>query len=66
MEFAAYVGLDWADQKHAVSLESADGSIVQEFELDQKPDIVHIGSPSSAAGLVDNLSRLQLSRRRGR
>ena len=35
MEFAAYVGLDWADQKHAVCLESADGKILEEFELDR-------------------------------
>jgi hypothetical protein len=41
MEFAAYVGLDWADQKHAVSLESADGLVIEEFELDQKPDAIH-------------------------
>ena len=41
MEFAAYVGLDWADQKHAVCLESADGKILEEFELDQTPDAVH-------------------------
>jgi hypothetical protein len=41
MEFAAYVGLDWADQKHAVCLESGDGSVVEEFELEQKPDTVH-------------------------
>jgi len=41
MEFAAHVGLDWADEKHAVSLESADGSIPEEFELAQKPDAIH-------------------------
>ena len=33
MELAAYVGLDWADRTHAVCLESADGSVVEELEL---------------------------------
>ena len=41
MELAAYVGLDWADRTHAVCLESADGSVVEEFELEQKPEVIH-------------------------
>ncbi len=41
MELAAYVGLDWADRTHAVCLESADGSVVEELELEQKPEVIH-------------------------
>ena len=41
MELAAYVGLDWADRTHAVCLESADGSVVEELELEQKPEAIH-------------------------
>ena len=41
MELAAYVGLDWADRTHAVCLESADGSVLEEFELKQKPEVIH-------------------------
>ena len=41
MELAAYVGLDWADRTHAVCLELADGSVVEEYELEQKPEAIH-------------------------
>ena len=41
MEFAAYVGLDWADEKHALCLESANGKVIEEVELEQKPAAVH-------------------------
>jgi hypothetical protein len=41
MKFAAHVGLDWADEKHAVCMESADGSFQEDFELAQKADAIH-------------------------
>lgn len=37
VEFVAYVGLDWADQKHAGALCTADGR-VETFEIDQTPE----------------------------
>jgi transposase len=37
-EFGAYVGLDWADQKHVVSLRSADSNQVEQYELAHKPE----------------------------
>jgi transposase len=36
----AYIGLDWADERHAVHLQPADGKIEQ-FELEQKPTVLH-------------------------
>jgi len=36
----AYIGLDWADERHAVQLQTADG-IVEQFELEQKPAVLH-------------------------
>ena len=40
LEFVAYVGIDWADQKHVWCLQAA-GSTQREFgELEQKPETV--------------------------
>jgi transposase len=37
-EFGAYIGLDWADQKHVISLRSADSNQVEQCELAHKPE----------------------------
>jgi transposase len=36
----AYIGLDWADERHSVHLQSADGT-VEHLELEQKPAVLH-------------------------
>jgi len=38
VEIAAFVGLDWADQKHVVTLQEADTNQRQRFTLDQTPE----------------------------
>ena len=38
VEIAAFVGLDWADQKHAVTLQEANSDQRQRFTLDQTPE----------------------------
>lgn len=38
LEFAVYIGLDWADQKHALSLRSAAGGKVEQSEIMHKPE----------------------------
>lgn len=38
VEIAAFVGLDWADQKHVVTLQEAAGDERQRFTLDQTPE----------------------------
>jgi transposase len=40
-EFAATIGLDWADQKHDLWLRPADGSKAQHIRLEQTPDALH-------------------------
>src|SRR3954447_20444684 len=40
MEFAAYIGIDWAEQKHACALQSSTGSGLEESELIHKPEAV--------------------------
>lgn len=39
-EFAAYVGIDWADQTHFVSLCEADSQKVERYQLDHKPEVL--------------------------
>ena len=36
----AYIGLDWADERHSVHLQPADGP-GEHFELEQKPAVLH-------------------------
>jgi hypothetical protein len=36
----ACIGLDWADERHSVHLQGADGTIEQ-LELEQKPAVLH-------------------------
>ncbi len=38
LELAACIGVDWADEKHAVCLQAADSSPVEMMELKQKPE----------------------------
>lgn len=38
VEFAAFVGLDWADQKHAVTLQESNGDQRHRFTLDHTPE----------------------------
>lgn len=38
VEIAAFVGLDWADQKHVVTLQDADSDQRERFTLDQTPE----------------------------
>lgn len=38
VEIAAFVGLDWADQKHVVTLQDANSNQRQRFTLDQTPE----------------------------
>ena len=40
-ELAAYVGLDWGDQRHAVQLQPAAGGPVEQLELEQRPHVRH-------------------------
>jgi transposase len=39
--FAAYVGLDWGDQRHSVQLQLAGEHHTESFELEQKPEALH-------------------------
>src|SRR5262245_15989769 len=38
LEFGAFVGLDWADQEHALSLSAAQSTLIQRSTLKQTPE----------------------------
>lgn len=40
LEFAAYIGLDWADQGHAISLKDAASGAVEHYEIKQQPAVL--------------------------
>jgi hypothetical protein len=40
-QFAAYVGLDWGDQRHSVHLQVSGQPKAESFELEQKPEALH-------------------------
>jgi len=45
-QFAAYIGLDWGDQRHSVHLQVAGQDQIESLELDQKPEACMNGWPS--------------------
>src|SRR6266571_2134387 len=41
LEFAACVGLDWADQQHVICLQATGHANTESGQLEQKPDTLH-------------------------
>jgi len=41
MDYAAWIGLDWGSQKHAICLKPADSEAVEHYTLEQKPEALH-------------------------
>ena len=41
IEYAAWIGLDWGSQKHAICLKPADSEGVEHYTLEQKPQALH-------------------------
>lgn len=39
-EFGAYIGIDWADQTHFVSLRDANSQEVKRYKLEQRPEVL--------------------------
>jgi len=40
-EVVAWIGLDWADQRHEIRLRAAGSSRVESFTVEQKPEAFH-------------------------
>lgn len=41
VDYAAWIGIDWATDKHAVCLQPADSSQLEQCALEQKPEALH-------------------------
>jgi transposase len=41
IDYAAWIGLDWGSQKHAICLKPADSEAVEHYTLEQKPQVLH-------------------------
>lgn len=41
-EFVAFVGIDWADQKHVWCLQAANSARREDGELEHKPEVVEV------------------------
>jgi transposase len=41
IDYAAWIGLDWGSQKHAICLKPADSERVEHYTLEQKPQALH-------------------------
>src|SRR5687768_7577952 len=39
-EFGAYIGIDWADKTHFVSLRGADRQELERYKLEHKPEVI--------------------------
>jgi len=41
VDYAAWIGLDWGSDKHAICLQPADPGPVEHCTLEQKPEALH-------------------------
>jgi transposase len=41
IDYAAWIGLDWGSQKHAICLKPADSGTVERYTVEQKPEALH-------------------------
>lgn len=41
MDYAAWIGIDWATEQHAICLQAADSSRLEPCALEQKPEVLH-------------------------
>jgi len=64
LPFAAWIGLDWADQKHFWSMRTTDGKI-QRGQLDNKPETVEVWASELAQRFGGRPVALALEQARG-
>jgi transposase len=64
-EVVAWLGLDWADQKHAISLQAAGSSRLESFTVEQKPEALHAWIAELRARFPEGKIALALEQSRG-
>lgn len=65
LEFAAWVGIDWADKKHVWAMQVAGEARVQQGQLDQKPEAVEQFACELAQRFPGRLVAVGLEQSRG-
>lgn len=63
--FAAFVALDWADQKHAWALQAADSTRIEQGEIEHTPEAVEAWAAELAARFGGRPIALALEQSRG-
>ncbi len=54
--FAAFIGLDWADQKHAWALQEAGSQHVEQGQVDNTPEAMHAWVTELTSRFIANQS----------
>lgn len=64
-EVVAWVGLDWADERHEIRLQAADSPRVESYSVEQKPEALHAWVAQLPARFPQGLIALALEQSRG-
>jgi transposase len=64
-EVVAWVGLDWADERHEIRLQAADSTRIESFTVEQKPEALHAWVAQLRARFSPGKVALALEQSRG-
>ena len=64
-EVVAWVGLDWADQRHTLRLQAVDSEVAESFTVEQKPPALHTWVAGLRARFPEGKIALALEQSRG-
>lgn len=64
-EVVAWVGLDWADQRHAIRLQAAGSDVLESFTVEQEPEALHAWVAALRARFPQGKIALALEQSRG-
>jgi len=64
-EFAAFVGIDWADRKHVWALQVSDSLLFEQGELDHTPEAVEQWAAALARRFPGRLVAIAVEQSRG-
>jgi hypothetical protein len=64
-DFAAFIGIDWADQKHAWALQTATQRAVEQGDLDHKPEAIDVWATELGRRFGGRLIAIALEQSRG-
>ncbi len=65
IDYAAWIGLDWGSQKHAICLKPADSGTVERYTVEQKPEALHSWFMNLIARFGDRKLAIAIEQTRG-